>query len=510
MWWKLDEAINESAKRQIQKFEKYARGVSDENLRRQRRDSTTRTVRINRPEYWKQAPGFNPYHVRAHARQIAFGITEKLKNGEYSPCKPAGFYVPKASGGKRMITVFEIADEVVSNFVYQSLLKKNNQKFSSHAYAYRPSLGPHDAISYIQSSFSSYSRLYIAEFDFSKFFDNVQHSYIYSMIDKLDIRMTGIERHVIDAFLRAEQPEMNSSPIKRVKGLPQGTSLSLFLANLAATEMDRRLESLGVGFARYADDTLIWSPNYERIANAAEIIYEESGLIGSPINGTKSGGISLLVPKETTHAEMALKYEVGFLGHAISLDKTKMKNKTVEKIKHHIEQLIFHNLLSAPSKGSQEPSRLTDIDRDYVTLIWQLRRYLYGSISEGEIRKYQRSTPKINFKGVMAFFPLITDDSQLQQLDIWLMKTIWLSLRKREKLLKAKGISAVQPHGATKDELANLRIESSTTHREVDLRIPSFQRIAHVIRQGVNKFGFEILPGSSSLYLYEKIERITD
>jgi hypothetical protein len=58
-----------------------------------------------------------------------------------------------------------------------------------------------------------------------------------------------------------EQSKYTTSykPLSQGFGIPQGTSISLFLANVAAYALDRRLETLGVGFVRYADDTIIWS-----------------------------------------------------------------------------------------------------------------------------------------------------------------------------------------------------------------------------------------------------------
>jgi len=45
---------------------------------------------------------------------------------------------------------------------------------------------------------------------------------------------------------------MTGSP-RRERGIPQGTSISLFLANVAPWDLDRSLERLGVSFVRYAD-----------------------------------------------------------------------------------------------------------------------------------------------------------------------------------------------------------------------------------------------------------------
>ena len=98
--------------------------------------------------------------------------------------------------------------------------------------------------------------------DFSKFFDSIAHEHIRRVLADQRFFVTEREHRVIDAFLKAPSLEVHEysteSTREREKGIPQGTSISLFLANVAAYPLDRKLEALGVGFARYADDTLIW------------------------------------------------------------------------------------------------------------------------------------------------------------------------------------------------------------------------------------------------------------
>jgi len=52
--------------------------------------------------------------------------------------------------------------------------------------------------------------------------------------------------------------------------------------------LDRRLERLGVGFARYADDTLIWSESYDGIGRAANALEDAGVEMGVGLNFLKS------------------------------------------------------------------------------------------------------------------------------------------------------------------------------------------------------------------------------
>ncbi|MBB5513086.1 hypothetical protein HD598_001773 [Neomicrococcus aestuarii] len=424
--------------------------------------------------------------------------------------RPAGFSVPKPSGGERIISAFQIADEVVSNRVFRSLTRKNLPKLSARAYAYRPDLGPHDAISYISTEFLREQRLFVAEYDFSKFFDKVDHNYILSSLDSIGINRTPLEQYLIERFLQSPEPylstrDKNEDVSPRTYGIPQGTSLSLFLANLAASELDRGLERLGVSFVRYADDTLIWSTDYGRIGEAASLLQEASSRIGSPVNSEKSPGIRLLIKEETKNVEMASTKYVDYLGHRLSLRNVSLKDSSITRLKNRINKLIYTNLLLEPLQRTQDFNRLTNVDRDYVTLIWQLRRYLYGPLSESDIRRFQTGAiPPMSFEGVMSFFPLITDENALREIDEWMATRVWLAMRKRTELLKTPETKLPQPHNMEKSKLIGFQTTSTRTGDIIDLRMPSVRKIAKVMKMAISTHGLHVVSGQAPLYLYSQ------
>lgn len=451
--------------------------------------------------------GFNPYVVRANRSAIAHSIARSLRDGSYRPRPPAGFEVAKPSGGHRVVSMFEIADEVVSNRVLRSLTRKNLPKISSRAYAYRPDLTPHDAIAHVREEFEQSHRLFIAEYDFSKFFDTVAHSYLREALERMQFTVSRTERVVLEAFLSAPLPRVagHSSTLKYRDGvgIPQGTSVSLFLANVAASELDRNLDRLGVGFARYADDTLIWSRDYGRISEAAEILHEASDRIGSPINMTKSEGIRLLVPDGTVHAEIRHTKSIAFLGHELTLSSASMKEQTVARLKARVQRLIYSNLLREPLAGTQEPSRVTWIDNDYQVLILQLRRYLYGSLSEHDVVRFKAgAVPPMSFEGVMSYFPLIDDEEQLEAIDNWILSQVWMALRARARLLRALGLRTPRPHGLSQRRLRTFQTTSPTSGSARDLRIPSVSAMSLVIRSAVDRYGIGVVGRRGPFYTY--------
>ncbi|MFU8947901.1 reverse transcriptase domain-containing protein [Mycetocola zhadangensis] len=512
MWGRLSEELRETAQRRVLEHERYRQVIRDENNRRRRRTTAPLLeLDVQLPETWKMDTGYDPFHVRARHRSIAYSVTQELRNGSYRPARPAGFEIAKASGGTRIISQFRVVDEVISLRLFRSLMDKNRSLLSARAYAYRHDLSPHDALAHISREFAREQRVFVAEYDFSKFFDTISHDYLRSAIDALGLRVTPLERRLIDAFLSVPKPyltpaEKGAAVDPRVVGIPQGTSLSLFLANVAAAELDRSLERLGVGFVRYADDTLIWSHTYSEISEAVDALHAASAGIGSEINLEKSSGVRLLLPQGTGKAEMSYTHSVPYLGHDIGLRRLSMKSTAVERLKTRINELIFANLLREPLRGTQSFARLSGTnDKDYVTYVWQLRRYLYGSLSENQVRRFQHGAiPGMSFEGAMSYFPLVDDDAQLAEIDAWIASQAWLAVRKRERLLKPRLKRSIQPWGLSKEELIGLTVTSATSHDPVDLRMPSVRRISRAIRQGVEAHGLRVVRNLQDPYLYQE------
>lgn len=508
MWWKLEEDLLVESRRQIREFERYAKKTYDENERRQRRSIGSPQLEVvQRPATWSLAPGFDPYHVRRRKSAIAHAVTASMRAGRYRPARPAGFVVPKAGGGKRLVSTFEIADAVVSARLYRSLLRKNLPLLSARSYAYRPDLSPHDALLHLRSELRGEQRVFMAEYDFSKFFDRISHDHLARCIADLGVVITPLERRLVDEFITAPAPYLDLTAKAQVEppatsGVPQGTSVSLFLANLAATPLDRQLERLGVSFVRYADDTLIWSRDYGSICQAVEALHRFAESSGVPINAEKSAGIRLLVPAATRNVEFAHTTAVDYLGHAAALRSLGMKEAAEARAKSRVQRLIYDNLLREPQAGTQNMHRISGVDRDYVTFIWQLRRYLYGPLTEQQVRRFQGgSIPPMSFQGLMSFFPLVDDQDLLLRLDRWLASQVWLALRKRQRLLSPVAPLPV-PWGIDRSALVGLQANSTRTGAPIDLRLPSVRRIAGVVSRAVQTYGTSAVAGGSALYLY--------
>ena len=263
----------------------------------------------------------------------------------------------------------------------------------------------------------------------TKFFGTLNHEFLKSLISSQRFLLTQREKNILLAFL--ESPVLGQGEysiptnVRRTIGIPEGTSVSLFLANAAGSYLDEKLEQLGVGFVRYADDTLVWSNDYSSLLQAADALSDIGEELGVSVNLRKSEGISILA-RQGEISKMREKSAVKFIGYSISRANISMAESNVRKAKARLSQIVYRNLLQTVKNSNLIPARVNgSFDNDYLVMIYQIRRYLYGGLSEAKLRRYSsRSTARIHFKGLMSFYPIVDDEEQLKALDGWLLSTV--------------------------------------------------------------------------------------
>lgn len=407
-------------------------------------------------------------------------------NLSYSPNIPINREIKKTNGGFRQISVYQIPDAAVSTLFYKILLRKNRHRFSGSSYAYRDDRNAHFAIQDIAIDLKEVPRVFVAEYDFSKFFDSISHAYLFAQFKENGFSISSREEHVIEQFLRLHQ-----------KGVPQGTSISLFLANLVCWRLDKQLEKAGLRFARYADDTVIWSSDYSKIAAVVDIMANFSLETEVAINAEKSKGIRILCRDDMSAELYHRTNHIEFLGYSIGIDKVGIKKTSVLKIKRQINYILYQNLLQ-PLNGLQLkavtiPS--AGMDENLISALSSIRRYLYGNLSDDYIRRYLAgSSGRVFYKGVMSYYPLLTDKEQMQELDGWLVNQVWKAVRKRDSLLTKWNYSRryMFPFNVHRSDFTKV-LRSKKVFGKKLYSIPSFVVIYLALQKAVSEDGLQEL-----------------
>ncbi|WP_256583812.1 hypothetical protein, partial [Pseudomonas sp. MPBD4-3] len=167
---------------------------------------------------------------------------------------------------------------------------------------------------------------------------------------------------------------------------------------------------------------------------------------------------------------------------------------------------MIQPLKSSPLRGLVIPAN--DRDKALLVSIMQVRRYMYGGLSNRDITDYISGRKKyLQFKGVMSFYPLLNDESQLRNLDGWLVSMIYRCIQLRSKLLILHGFNRLHSfpfnvaHKNLVEQLGRRRIKGKRL-----LEIPSFTLIYRALQRGLREAGIEKVMHPQSLkYEYKGI-----
>ena len=250
---------------------------------------------------WDVADHFNPYKVRKKARRAAASIQHRLDTNTYEPRPVLVREVDKADGSKRALSIFPVADAGLGTLVFRRINDRNQHRLSPFSYAFRSDIRIHQAIDALSRELTERNRYWVVEFDFAKYFDTISHDYILKTVAKY-FRVTENEYRVLRATLGSNR----AFGVERyragkysatTKGVPQGNSLSLFLANAACHELDLAIGRTAATFARYADDILLLCRTSAEADHVAELILDHCKTAGLAVNFSKSDAISQFGPE---------------------------------------------------------------------------------------------------------------------------------------------------------------------------------------------------------------------
>ena len=204
----------------------------------------------------KGAPGIDGMTVnelKGYLDENIDAIREQIRTRKYKPSPVRRVEIPKDNGGVRNLGVPTVIDRVIQQAIVQVLTPIYEPLFSDSSYGFRPNrcceMAIIKALEYMNDGYE-----WIVDIDLEKFFDNVHHDKLISLIMK-DVK-NGEIVSLIRKFL--ESGIMLDDEFKEsVIGTPQGGNLSPLLSNVILNKLDKELETRGLRFVRYADDCIV-------------------------------------------------------------------------------------------------------------------------------------------------------------------------------------------------------------------------------------------------------------
>lgn len=211
---------------------------------------------------WKQvrrnkgAPGADGVSIEDYpqwAKQHWAATRRALQRGYYIPQAVRRVEIPKPTGGVRLLGVPTVNDRVIQQAIAQVLNPIIDPTFSEASHGFRPGRNAHGAVMQIKGFIEEGYRIAV-DVDLSKFFDRVDHDMLMNRLSRF-IADKGLLK-LIGRYLRAGVL-IDGKLHPTSEGVPQGGPLSPLLANVMLDDLDKRLESHPLRFARYADDFTI-------------------------------------------------------------------------------------------------------------------------------------------------------------------------------------------------------------------------------------------------------------
>ncbi|MDW9830301.1 hypothetical protein GOB24_22245 [Sinorhizobium meliloti] len=391
------------------------------------------------PDAWDFHKHFDPRYCLNHSRFLACGLWSSLSDGKYTPVDALRRTFPKPSGGERIIDAFSIPDAAVAKIFAKNLIRRNAKAFSDASYAYQEGKTNLDAVLRLRSMIEG-ETIFVSQYDFTKFFDSIDHEYLRGCLSKGgEFLTTTMERTVLFAVMNHSWRDLKGASGTRTQGIPQGNSISLFLANAAAHSLDRDLGKLSGSFARFADDSVVINLSYEDALKTSEAYARFSERSGVKINKTKSTGIRIF---SAVACEMAHIPSFTFLSYKFTPEGLKISDRSVANIKRRCTKIMYNNLLlhlRRTGKLAKGRRGAGFVDWDLVTCVNELRRYMYGARPQAALDAFLTGGGGIGRStGAVGYFGLLENGEAFRELDGWLLHVLLAMYARRMALLPKK------------------------------------------------------------------------
>jgi len=224
--------------------------------------------------------------------------------------------IPKSDGGVRPLGIACVRDRVVQSACLVLLDQVFDPTFSHFSFGYRYRRSAHHAIALTRSLIKTGGSWAVIA-DIKKCFDNLDHDVLINQI-ATKIRDQAI-LDLIEQWLTVEVLDF-SEFIPNDVGVPQGESLSPFLANVYLDPLDKHFERMGVRFVRYADDITIITGSEDEAVKGLKMM---SDFLNNPLH-------LQLMPAKTNY--VAVKDGFGFLGFTLYHDGIEIQTKKLDRV----------------------------------------------------------------------------------------------------------------------------------------------------------------------------------
>ena len=318
-------------------------------------------------------------------------VVKRILEGEHLSIPQKKRIAKSGSSKKRIVYSLPEDESMVLKLLTWMMIRKYDDYFSDNLYSFRPKYSAKDALRRLLAM-CDISEYHSYKLDVSNYFNSIDVELLLPMLKGL----FADDKPLYDFFasiLRDHHVMDEGNLIEEKKGVMAGMPYAVFFANVFLTRLDRQFENIpGIIYCRYSDDIIIFSKDKQTLDDAKLRLHESLGQYNLSINHDKE--------VETSPGEPWT-----FLGFECDGKDIDVSKVSVQKLKAKMRRKARAINRWRESTGKEGWMAAK-------AFIKHFNKKLYTSESSSEV----------NWS--WWYFPLITTDKSLKEIDNYMQECI--------------------------------------------------------------------------------------
>lgn len=319
-------------------------------------------------------------------------IAKDLCEGTYKFSIPQKVQIAKTgSTKKRIVYKYPETERYLLSILYRAMSIVFADKVSEKCFSYKRGICTLDAL----NSILGIKGMYGVKVDIHAYFNSVSREYLHRCITELFDTSKGIGKTIAAVYMN-DKAVIDGAVQEEYKALIPGTAIGSFFANYCLHDIDTHFESLGIPYARYSDDIILFDKTEEKVKEHIAWLLNALEPKGLTINEDK---FKYFKPTET----------VDFLGLCFGAD---IEGVDISKHSKDKVKRVFKRWCRKARKRIEMDNVPFETAATHVLSRFNSRLY----------KTYVNDTTK--FGWAYYVFRYITDTKSLKELDTYCMDTL--------------------------------------------------------------------------------------
>lgn len=291
---------------------------------------------------------------------------------------------------KRRVFQFDDEERIILKML-SFLLREYDELFAKNLFSFRKNYGVKKAIHTVLKKVD-FGTIYSYKVDIHDYFNSVDTTLILDLLKQELTQEKALYSFLESILNNPYAVNENGETIKIKKGIMAGMPVSGFLANLYLKDMDEWFSKREIPYIRYSDDIIVFSEDSTKLREYEKVIYDFLKHKKLDINPEKE--------KRTSPGEA-----VEFLGFTYTDQDIFVSPITVKKLKSKMKR-------KAKALYRWRHRKDATAERTIKAYIRFLNKKFYHNTVNGEMT------------WCLWYFPLITSDAQLKEIDEYAISCI--------------------------------------------------------------------------------------